>query len=343
MNRKLKNIVLFGIFLALLFLSTLTGFFGTEYAWPAAKNQPTSFDGLIFDEPANVSNLNVVRTVRDENGTSYIKYDIDFSYTGEPSNMRILGIPARQIYFPEGVVAKKSNVTLKGEYDKVNENIFEKLKLKDLYKKRDDYFFKSISEIRVPMREKVKDYSFTVYSRPRTLNYRGNDLLAETAVFLSNARMDKFTDLELTKKDSGITAQTKTDSQSGIYINSLELIRDKAVSRLSIGSNINSILFIASTLVLLVLLWLDKEKLKILYMVLMMVVLATFHPFIDSGVSTAGVLVIYPIYAFIATLLSKLMSRDEIKITKNELKQGVAFTLVFFVITLIVIIIPRAM
>ncbi|MDO5713792.1 MAG: hypothetical protein Q4Q07_05110 [Tissierellia bacterium] len=342
MNRKLKNIVIFGIFLLLLFLSTFSSFFGTEYNWPLASNRSTSFDGLIFDEPANVSNLNVTRSVREEEGNVLIKYDVGFSYTGEPSNMRILGTPVRQIYFPEDVQPRKSNVTLKGEYGKVNENLFTKLKLKDLYTKRDDYGFTTNSELRVPMREAIKDYKFTVYESPRSLVYRGKTKLADTAVFLTNGRIEKFTDAKLAEEKSGISPSTKTDSQSGLYINSLELIHDKAVKNLSLVANINSVLFIGSTLVLLVLLWLDKEKLQPLYMVLMMIILVTFHRFIDSGVSTKAVLLIYPIYAFIAACLSKLMGKDEIWLSKNELKQSIGFTIIFFVLILIIIIIPRA-
>ena len=343
MNRKLKNIVIFGIFLLLLFLSTFTSFFGSSYNWPEEYNKTTSFDGLIFDEPANVSNLNVTRSVQDEEGKILIKYDVAFSYTGEPSNLKVLGTPVRQVYFPENVQPRKSNVTLKGEYGKVNENLFAKLQLKDLYTKLENHAFTTNSELRIPMRETVKDYKFTVIQEPRSLVYRGKTKLADTSVFLTNGRIEKFTDTKLAKDKSELTPSTKTDSQSGLYINSLELINDQKVKNLSLVNNVNSILFIGATLLLLVLLWLDKERLRLFYMILMMVILITFHGFIDTGVSTKAVLLIYPIYAFIAACLSKLMGKDEIKLSKNECKQSLGFTLIFMVVMLIIIIIPRAL
>lgn len=342
MNKKLKNYIIFGIFLALLFLSTFSNLFGTNFIWPKESNYAVPFNGLFFDQPTNVSNFNVTRSVEKSDYKNLVKYDINFTYTGQGSNMRIYGIPVRQIFFKNDVQPVKSNATLRGEYEKVNKALFEKLKLKDLYSKLDEYNFTTISQIRVPLTEETKEYSFSLYYEPKNLVYRGEKKLSELSAFITNARVDQFTDKELTEKNSPLKSFVKQDSQSGIYINSLELTNDSLISRISILNNINTIVCVASILAMLALIWIDRPKFSIIYMILMMLILVTFHKFIDLGVSTFAILFLYPIFGYIAACFSKLMAKNELKLNANELKQSLAFTIVFTVLVIIVFIIPRA-
>ena len=161
MNKKVKNLILYLVLFLILFAFSFTPLFGTEELWNKKKNEPTPFHGIYFDIPTNVSNLKVIRSADIDDTETEISYDVEFEYQGADSSMRIIGILERQAFFGEGVVPKHSKATLKGEYESINETLFnERLKLKDLYKKTKDYKFKSISEIRVPLTESNGKYKF---------------------------------------------------------------------------------------------------------------------------------------------------------------------------------------
>ena len=342
MNRKLKNMVILVLFLVILFITTFTGAFGHQYEWPQVDKDEGIFHGLIFDTPTNVSNLNVVRSVDKKEKDPMVRYDVQFTYAGENSNMRILGVPNRHVFLPEGVQAHRSNVTLKGEYDKINQNLFDKLSTKDLLEKEGVSSLRAISELRVPLTAQVTDYAFTIYEKPIQLYSRNYDKLADLSVFITNARMDRFTDSSVAKKGDALKVNTKSDSQAGTYVNHLERIEEGKLNKISLRKNIFTILFIVSLLGSLVLIWLDKEKLFYAVMILMMIMIPSFYPLMDTGVSTLAMLLLYPLLAFIAAVATKVMHYDQVKVSVNDLKQSLAFTIIFFILNMLIFILPRA-
>lgn len=342
MNKKLKNVLILGLFLLVLLVSSLTPLFGRSYQWRKEVNQPTSFGGLLFDEPQNVSNLVVNRSVDDQGTEKLVQYDISFTYAGSPSNVRILGTPARQIYFPEKVVPSKSIVTLKAEFDKVNRSLFEKMELRDLYKKSEDYGFTATSQMRIPLEESVGEYKFRVLEAPRRLVYGKDQLLAESAVFLTNARVDKFTDVSLAKKGSDITPKTLTDSQGGLYANAMELIRTKAVQRVVLARHIASGIAIASIVAVLAIIWIDRKSLLKLNSWILMLLALCFYPLIDVGYHSAAVLTFFPVFGFLAGLAGRMMSKDSLQVTKRDLQQSLGLAILFLVVAILVLLVPRA-
>lgn len=342
MNKKLKNVLILGLFLLVLLVSSLTPLFGRSYQWRKEVNEVASFGGLLFDEPQNVSNLVVNRSVDDQGSEKLIQYDISFTYAGSPSNLRILGTPARQIYFPEKVIPSKSIVTLKAEFDKVNRALFEKMELRDLYKKREDYGFKATSQMRIPLEESVGEYKFRVLEAPRPLVYGKDQLLAESAVFLTNARVDKFTDVSLAKKGSDITPKTLTDSQGGLYANALELIRTKAVQRVVLARHIASGIAIAAVVAILAIIWLDRKSLLKLNSWILMVLALCFYPLIDVGYHSAAVFTFFPVFGFLAGLAGRMMVKDTLQVKKRDLQQSLGLAIIFFVVAILVLLVPRA-
>ena len=89
----------------------------------------------------------------------------------------------------------KTSTFFKSHHDVINNLLFDdKLNYGDLYKKIENYKLTSISEIRVPLSESVKDYKFKISYEPKELIYSENNKLATLTVFLTNARVDNFTD-----------------------------------------------------------------------------------------------------------------------------------------------------
>ena len=120
MDKKIKNYIIYAVFIVLLFLSTLFKSFSTDVLWPKDQNAKGSFDGIIFSDPQDISGLNVTRTIFKENNKDLVKYDVSFLYEGDFGNLRILGNPVSQIFLPNKMNPVFSDVTLKGEYNKIN-------------------------------------------------------------------------------------------------------------------------------------------------------------------------------------------------------------------------------
>lgn len=342
MNRKFKNLLLLGIFLVIMFATTFTGAFGHKYEWPQMDKEDAMFHGLIFDEPSNVSNLMVTRSIENDPHSPMVRYDVEFTYEGNNSNMRLLGVPIRHVFFPKGVDVHRSNATLKGEYDKLNQHLFEKLKTRDLLNKQGISSLKASSQIRIPLTNEVSEYAFSVYEEPLPMYSRNYEKLADLSVFVTNARMDRFTDNNLVNKGSKVKAQTKSDIQAGFYENYLERIHEKKINSIALRKNIFTAVFIVSLLAALVLIVLDKDKLFTLAMVLMMLMIPSFYPVMDVGVSTQAMLLLYPVLAFVAAVFTKLMAYDRIKIGTKDLKQSLGFTIIFFIANVLLFILPRA-
>ena len=338
MSKKLKNFILFVVFIAILFVSTFSSQFSNEVLWSKEPNDGGGFSGLLFKNPVEISDLVVSRAIEGKGKDSLIRYDVEFSFSGDQSSLRILGIPVRQVFFNDGVVPKHSVVKLKGDYDKINEQLFNnKLKHRELYKNVKNYKFDAISEIRVPLESNIEKYKFSIYYEPDQLIYNKKKVVAENSVFITNARVQKFVNVS---KD--IEGENLNFSQSGFYVNAQEIINKSEISKISLINNVDSVLFVVSVICVLILIWMDKKKLNKLYILFLLLILLTFHRFLGLGVSTLAVLVIYPILAYIAACVARLMGKEELKLTKKDLKQNLAYTIAFFVVTLIIIIIPRA-
>lgn len=338
MNKKLKNVILFGIFILFLFISTFSKQFDSSNLWKDANDSGHGFNGLLFKNPIDVSNLTISRNIEKTSSKNLIKYDIEFEYSGEDSSVRILGTPVRQIFFGNSVEPSHSVVELKGDYDNINAKLFnEKFSLRDYYKKTQDYNFKAISQIRVPLTSEDSTYSFTVYYEPRELLYRGKDLVSESSAFITNAKVDKFSNAQKMGDN-----ENPTFSQGGFYVNAQEIKNNSAISRISIFNNLSYIIFLASTILVFALIWLDNKKLNKLYPIFLMLIILTFYRFLGKGSTTLGILVGYPILGYLGICISKLMNKDTLTLSKQELKQSLAYTIVFFIIILIVLIIPRA-
>ena len=306
--------------------------------WSKEPNDGGGFSGLLFKNPVEISDLVVSRAIEGKGKDSLIRYDVEFSFSGDQSSLRILGIPVRQVFFNDGVVPKHSVVKLKGDYDKINEQLFNnKLKHRELYKNVKNYKFDAISEIRVPLESNIEKYKFSIYYEPDQLIYNKKKVVAENSVFITNARVQKFVNVS---KD--IEGENLNFSQSGFYVNAQEIINKSEISKISLINNVDSVLFVVSVICVLILIWMDKKKLNKLYILFLLLILLTFHRFLGLGVSTLAVLVIYPILAYIAACVARLMGKEELKLTKKDLKQNLAYTIAFFVVTLIIIIIPRA-
>ncbi|MDO5036955.1 MAG: hypothetical protein Q4E37_01505 [Tissierellia bacterium] len=343
MDIKIRNIIIFGIFLVILLGLNFTGAFGQGLLYSQEKNEATAFDGLVFDQPANVKDLRITRGTEGDKRGHVIKYDVSFSYEGGPSDLRILNSPVRTIFFQEGVQPSLSKATLKGDYEEINRSLQENLKLADHYKKLDSFGFLAQSQIRLPLKEEVGDYTFTVYTKPRDFIYGRDKRLAEIAVFLTNARVEKFTDDLGLDKASGLEAASKTEKIAGSYVNSLELMDKASLSKISTWTKIARVLFIGGLILVLATIWLNQVKLRGLTSLGFGLVLLTLYPAIGSGVSSLGSMVIMPIMAFIGHLMVRLFPRKKLALEGKDFKQALALGLVFFFVATFVYIVPRGL
>lgn len=338
MSKKLKNAIIFGIFIIILFISTLTSAFSAKDLWSFSTGIGSEFEGLLFTDPADIKDLTIQKSIEKDNGEDIIKYNIEFNYDGEQSSLRILGTPIRHVFFDGDATAIHSEVTLKGDYDKINEKLFnEKLSLREYYKKNQNYDFLAKSQIRLPLEKREDPYSFSLYYSPRDLIYKNKNVISSTSVFITNARIDKFTNSQKLGDNKNIAF-----SESGFYINAQEMKDDMAISKISLLNNLTNIIFVASIIAALVLIWIDKKNLLKLFIPLFMLIILTFYRFLGMSSSTASILILFPILSFISTCLAKLMVKDTLKLAKKDLKQSLAYTIAFFIVVLIVVIIPRA-
>ena len=255
MNKRIKKLVIFAIFLLVLMLFSLTAFFSKSLMWPNS-NVEREFDGILFNNSDGVENLQVARSVVKEGSEKLIKYDIKFSYAGEDSTARIMGTPTRQIFFGEGVNFSKSKVKLKGDFDKINKSLFEeklKLKVKDFYNKTENKDFKAVSEVKLDLSEKVGEYAFEVYYNPNPLYFSGGQKVEDASIFVTNAKVENWT--ETTKSTDSVK---EAYTNSGYYINKLELIDQGLINKISLINTISTVAFLVLTLVVIALIWLGK-------------------------------------------------------------------------------------
>lgn len=338
MNKRIKKLVIFAIFLLVLMLFSLTAFFSKSLMWPNS-NVEREFDGILFNNSDGVENLQVARSVVKEGSEKLIKYDIKFSYAGEDSTARIMGTPTRQIFFGEGVNFSKSKVKLKGDFDKINKSLFEeklKLKVKDFYNKTENKDFKAVSEVKLDLSEKVGEYAFEVYYDPNTLYFSGGQKVEDASIFVTNAKVENWT--ETTKSTDSVK---EAYTNSGYYINKLELIDQGLINKISLINTASTVIFLVKTLGVIALIWFDRGNFQI-YLGALFVIIPAFYRFIDKGTSNLGVLIAYPILGLIASIAARFLASDgDFTFGNKEMKQSLAFLIMYFVASLVLFMIPR--
>lgn len=340
MNKKVKNTILYAILFVILFISTFSKMFDVANIWEPDKNVGSSFNGIYFEKPSYVSNMKVVRSLVNENGVDKLFYDIEFVYSGQDSNMRIIGDVSEQAFFGDGVVPKHSNVTLKDQYDDINTELFnDRLVLKDYYKKTPDYNFKSSSSIRVPLNEEVNTYKFRLTYTPRYLVHE-DDVIAKTGVFLTNARVDQFTHNKDAKSTDELNQQSF--SNAGMTANVVEAYDSGAVSKIETVRKINNVIFTISVLAMLALIWLSKKTNEFAAIGLMFVTILTFYKFFGVGVAAVATYTALPLIAFIAVLIGKQMPKKDFKFNKYDFSQALVGAVLFCILSIIVFVLPGA-
>ncbi len=338
MNKKVKNIIIFAIFLLLLFVSTFTRQFRTNILWPDKYNVEPEFSGLQFKDPSEIEGLSISRSIENNGNTDLIKMDISFNYKGQDSILRILGTPQRELFLNGATRPVLSITKLKGDYEKINQVLFsEKLKYKDFYKKIPNYNFQPVSVVKIPLTAQEESYRFTLYALPRNLFYKNKGIIAYNSVFVTNARVEKYVD-----QMGDISPDKQTFQQNGYYVNTIEVANRSLVNRIKLQNTLAHIVFFAAVLATLSHIWLNRKNVSKIYVVLFYLIILGFYRVLGLGASMAGILIIAPILAYIAALACKLMDRDKIIIKKKDFKQALIFTIAFYVVLLIIVIIPRA-
>lgn len=337
MNKKIKNFIIYGIFFLIIAGCTLTPWFGAEFLWMPENNKTVPFSGIYFNTPTNINNLKIRRSENNSNGSNLISYDVEFEYIGNDSSMRIIGKLAEQAFFGDSVVPRHSKATLKGEYDAINNVLFdERLNYGDLYKKIENYKFTSTSEIRVPLSESVKDYKFRISYEPKELIYSKNNKLATLTVFLTNARVDNFTDSEHINQ-----SEVQSFNESGMYVNVLELYNEGKINSINFWRNVNNVIFILSIILILGLIWLERTSNPYILIPIMMASALTFYRFFEIGITTMGVLIVLPVVGIITVISGRLMARNNISFNKYDFSQSLGGAVLLLVLGIIVYVLPK--
>lgn len=338
MQKQLKNGIIFVVFLLLCFLLTFSPLMTDKVVLSPDEAKNAAFDGLIFDDPTAIDSLQVTRRIEKGPKTLY-RYDVKFHYQGKDSSVRVLGVPVRNIYLPKGANGSKSKVTLKGEYDKINGAVYDNLQMKNLLDK-EKIAFQATSEMRIPLSEDVEDYAFTIVTDPATVTANTGKTLADIGVFLTNVKMEKFSDA-LGIEDKGLRPETSTKTQSGVYMNTLELIDGKVMSRTTSAKTVAVAASVIAVVCGLALLLLDKNKLlPVVYVA--MVLFAFAVPVVRlKAPSNAGIFIGMPLLAFVGYLLFKLMTRSRLKLKTVDFKQALGMAIVVFVLATYFFAVPR--
>ena len=334
MDKRIINYILYGILIVVLIGTTLTPMVDKDILWHPENNKPVSFSGISFDKPTNISKLSVTRSLDDLQGIRVINYDVEFEYEGEESSMRIIGDTLSQSFFGSEP-PKYSKAVLKGSFDSINDLIFnEKLMYKDKYTVVDDYKFTSTSNIRVPLSAEDGLYKFRLTYKPRELVYGKDKHLGDLSAFLTNARVDKFADI-----NSDDNVHTDSFVHEGMYINIYENLYQSKLNSIERVNNISIGLFILSIIISLGLIWIGQTN-QFLIFFLMIITTMNFYRFLKLGINTQGVLILMPIVGVISVLLAKQISKPKLKIDRYDLTQSLLGGVIFLFLGLLVYIVP---
>ena len=338
MQKQLKNGIIFVVFLLLCFLLTFSPLMKDKVVLSPDEAKNAAFDGLIFDDPTAIDSLQVTRRIEKGPKTLY-RYDVKFHYQGKGSSVRVLGVPVRNVYLPKGANGSKSKVKLKGEYDKINGAVYDNLQMKNLLDK-EKIAFQATSEMRIPLSEDVEDYAFTIVTDPATVTAYTGKTMADIGVFLTNVKMEKFSDA-LGIEDKGLRPETSTKTQSGVYMNTLELIDGKVMSRTTTAKTVAVAASVIAVVCGLALLLLDKGKLLPVVYVAMVLFAFAIPVARLKAPSNAGIFIGLPLLAFVGYLLFKLMTRSRLKLKAVDFKQALGMAIVVFVLATYFFAVPR--
>ena len=338
MQKQLKNGIIFVVFLLLCFLLTFSPLMTDKVVLSPDEAKNAAFDGLIFDDPTAIDSLQVTRRIEKGPKTLY-RYDVKFHYQGKDSSVRVLGVPVRNVYLPKGANGSKSKVKLKGEYDKINGAVYDNLQMKNLLGK-DKITFQATSEMRIPLSEDVEDYAFTIVTDPATVTAYTGKTMADIGVFLTNVKMEKFSDA-LGIEDKGLRPETSTKTQSGVYMNTLELIDGKVMSRTTMAKTVAVAASLIAVVCGLALLLLNKGKLLPVVYVAMVLFAFAIPVARLKAPSNAGIFIGLPLVAFVGYLLYKLMTRSRLKLKAVDFKQALGMAIVVFVLATYFFAVPR--
>ncbi len=330
MQKQMKNSILFVVFLLLCFLLTLTPLVSEQSLFPTKDLSRSGFDGLIFDDPTKIEHLQITRRLEGDDSTLY-RYDVKFRFEGDPSSVRVLGKVTEPVYLPEGTTPSKSKVVLKGEYEKINSAVKESLQLNKILEKL-NYKLLPASELRIPLDEKTEDYVFSVVTKPATVSVRSGKNLADIGVFITNGKMDKFTDA-LDVKDKGVKPQVTTKTQSGTYVNSLELIDSSVQSRLNVVRTISIIACVVSAAGGLLIILTDRKKLYPFVYGGMVLFLLALPKALLQAPNNWAIFIVFPLIAFAGYLLYKLMRRPKLLIRSVDFRQGAGMAILVLILT----------
>lgn len=338
MQKQLKNGIIFVVFLLLCFLLTFTPLMTDKVVLSPEEEKNGAFDGLIFDDPTRIDNLQVTRRI--EKGSKILyRYDVKFQYQGKDTSVRLLGVPVRNVYLPKGTNGSKSKVKLKGEYDKINGAVYDSLQMNKLLSK-EKLTFQPASEMRIPLSEEVEDYAFTVVTDPVTVVAYTGRSMADIGVFLTNAKMDKFSDA-LGIEDKGLRPETSTKTQSGVYINTLELMDQGVMGRAHAVKTVAIVATIVAVVAGLAIIFLDRRKLYP-FVYGAMVLFAFAAPALRLKAPTnGGIFIAMPAAAFVGYLLFKLMNRSSLKLKGLDFRQALGMALIVFVLATYVFAVPK--
>lgn len=338
MQKQLKNGIIFVVFLLLCFLLTFTPLMTDKVVISSEEEKNGAFDGLIFDDPTRIDNLQVTRRI--EKGSKILyRYDVKFQYQGKDTSVRLLGVPVRNVYLPKGTNGSKSKVKLKGEYDKINGAVYDSLQMNKLLSK-EKLTFQPASEMRIPLSEEVEDYAFTVVTDPATVVAYTGRTMADIGVFLTNAKMDKFSDA-LGIEDKGLRPETLTKTQSGVYINTLELMDQGVMGRAHAVKTVAIVATIVAVVAGLAIIFLDRRKLYP-FVYGAMVLFAFAAPALRLKAPTnGGIFSAMPAAAFVGYLLFKLMNRSSLKLKGLDFRQALGMALIVFVLATYVFAVPK--
>lgn len=338
MQKQLKNGIIFVVFLLLCFLLTFSPLMKDKAVLSPDEAKNAAFDGLIFDDPTVIDSLQVTRRIEKGPKTLY-RYDVKFHYQGKDSSVRILGVPVRNVYLPKGANGSKSKVKLKGEYDKINGAVYDNLQMKNLLGK-DKLTFQATSEMRIPLSEDVEDYAFTIVTDPATVTAYTGKTMADIGVFLTNVKLEKFSDA-LGIEDKGLRPETSTKTQSGVYMNTLELIDGKVMSRATTARTVAVAASVIAVVCGLALLLMNKGKLLPVVYVAMVLFAFAIPVARLKAPSNVGIFIGLPLAAFVGYLLYKLMTRSRLKLKAVDFKQALGMAIVVFVLATYIFAVPR--
>ena len=130
-------------------------------------------------------------------------------------------------------------------------------------------------------------------------------------------------------------------NESGMYVNVLELFDDAKINSINFWKNVNNVIFILSTILVVGLIWLGRTSNPYILMALMFANILTLYAFFEIGITTKGILYIFPILGIVTVILSRLMARDRLAFNKYDFSQSLGGAILLALLGIIVYVVPN--